>query len=177
MLSEGPETLQQALQLGRRPCAGVAQWRICQPTPGWQALTGMQKKWAQRRLALAQLPPCCTTGHRARLRRARFSLTSLASIARLPVERQHAAYKQLKQRKAPNSRQRKPKTIELPASPTNSHCLCAKYFTSAHRYLHLQKRRTLNDHLDQAYAFVRNLNQDIAQGRTRSSKNRLAARV
>ena len=173
VLSEGPETLQQALQLGRRLAQGLRNGEFANQLQAGKHY-GYAKKWAQRRLALAQLPPAVQQDIERGCAE-HVSLTSLASIARLPVERQHAAYKQLKQRKARTvARESRKRSSCQPHPPQPLPVRQVLYFCPS---LHLQKRRTLNDHLDQAYAFVRNLNQDIAQGRTRSSKNRLAARV
>lgn len=173
LLNQGPESIQQALQIGRRLAQGLDSGEFANQVQAGKHF-GYGKKWARLRLVLAHLPRAVQQDIE-RGGAEHLGLTSVAAIAELSTERQQAAYDQLKHRKtraiARGSRKRSSCQARPPQPLPVRQVL---YFAPS---MHLQKRRTLNNRLDEAYAFVRTLNEDIAKGRTRTSKNRLAARV
>lgn len=174
MLDGDLETMQKAWQLGRCLKQQLESGQFISQRQAGKHY-GYGKTWAQRRLMLTRLPRAVQQDIE-RGRANHVSLEHLAAIARLPAERQQAAYEQLKRSSSP-SKARVSSRERSNCAPRSFQPLPVRQVLYFCPSLHLQKRRNLNKCIDEAYALVRTLNEDVAEGRMRTSKDRLAIRV
>src|SRR5690606_30396762 len=160
----GPDTVAKALEVGSQIQQGLDDGTFANQVEAARHFA-YGKTWISRRLQLARLPRTVQDDI-ARGGAEHIGLVRLSGLAQMPSEQQAKAYNELKRTPRSKYANNRPSRLLSCSSRAGEPLpLMVRQLLYFRPSLHLEKRRNFNNRVDEAFAFVAALNDDVAKGR------------